>query len=106
MLLVSGSTSTSGDNELIAAPGAGKKIVVYDFVLVHEDATAVTALLRDADATTVAWRTRLSADGEFLSRKLYEEDKRWVLPENKALELNLSATSEVGYTIRYEIRPL
>ena len=106
--LKQGTAASSGDNTLVAAPGAGKRIVVYDFVIANEDSTPtpVTAILRADGETTSGWRVRLGADGAFLARRLYGKEVRWMLPENKALELNLSGAVPCGYTIRYSISPL
>ena len=105
-ILVSGQISSSGDNELIAAPGAGKRLVIHEFHIVNEDSSAVTVLVRQADKTSEAFRAHLAAAGDAFS---WEDkgnfDDEWHLDLNTALEANLDGAIAVGYTIRYNIQP-
>ena len=51
-LTATGTKSAAGDNTLIAAPGAGKQIVISALILQNESATATTLIVK-AGATAV-----------------------------------------------------
>lgn len=102
--LISGVASSSGDNEVIAAPGAGNRIVVHEFHIVNEDASnPVTVLVRPDDETTELFRAYLTAGSDY--DWVGSEGDRWALPANTSLEINLSAAVAVGYMFRYRVRP-
>jgi len=95
---VTGTVATSGDTTLVAAPGAGNRLVVDDVFVQLEAATATVVLLKNS-ATTI-WRFRMVADGDY-ARLDFPEGKEIRLMENGALVLNLSGANQVGYTVRY-----
>ena len=95
---VTGTAATSGDNELIAAPGAGVRIVVTAFVIQNESATATTMILRDG--TTAKWRCLGQNQGDGLAVVL-PPGRAWKLTANAALNLNLSGANSCGYSVQY-----
>lgn len=96
---LTGTASSSGDNELVATPGAGYRTVVADFVIQNETSTANTMILRSG-TTTNGWRFHAEYLGDALAAIL-PLGQNWELNENEALNLNLSAAAQCGYTIRY-----
>lgn len=98
LTIVTGTKTASGDNELIAAPGAGVSIVVAWFTIQNESSTATTMLLREG--TTAKERVFAQNQGDGLSR-VYPPDARWKLAANTALNLNLSGANQCGYTVGY-----
>lgn len=95
---ISGQVSSSGDNEIVATPGANFRLVVVDFVIQNESNQSVLMKLRSG--TDDAYRVLAQRQAEGLSRHL-QPTHRWKLGENKALNLNLSAARDVGYCIAY-----
>jgi hypothetical protein len=98
------SISTSGDNTVIAAPGAGNRISIAWFHLDNQSATEVTVIL-ESD-TTARFRCVLSPKGSAGSFR------EMVLPAhmpldmiaNQALVVNLSAAVSVGVSVAYHVR--
>lgn len=89
-----------GDNALIAAPGAGKRIVVTDIVVQNESATATTVILKDG--STSRWRALLQSQGDALSLS-FSPERYWKLAANSALSVNLSAANSHGVNVYYFI---
>ena len=100
--LIGGVVSASGDNTIIAAPGAGKKIAIHSLHVVNEGASAVTVIIRADAATTEVFRAHLAVGAAFTWTGT--DGDVWYLTENKLLEINLSDAVDVGYTFRYRIR--
>lgn len=96
--VVTGTASSSGDNALIAAPGASTRIVVCWVVIQNESSTATTLILRDG--TTSKIRVLGQNQGDGLSM-VFPPDARWKLTANTALNLNLSGANSCGYTVGY-----
>lgn len=89
-----GTITASGDTTVVAAPGAGNRIVVYYYTWVP-----------DPDSTNTPMVT-LKASGGTAYHLAPATAKTWThtLPENEALVLSLSQTASgdgVGYTIFY-----
>lgn len=97
--VVNTTASTTGDNEIVAAPGAGNRIVVTAFVMQNESATATTLILRSA-ATTNGWRMLCQNQGDGLSKD-FPDGAPWRLGANEALNLNLSGANSCGVTVMY-----
>lgn len=89
----SGTKAVAGNNTLLPAPGAGKRIVVHFMDVQNESATATTVLLVDIVA-----RFRFLLDQY---RMAYVLD--WRLNANTALTMNLSGANSIGYNIQYSI---
>lgn len=96
--------ASSGDNALVAAPGAGKQLVVaYLKGQRTSDSTATTAVLVKAGSTTIDYGDFSdSIPGQVFWEAGTKLQLR-VLPENTALNANHSAANSVTYTVRYLI---
>lgn len=93
----SGTKSASGNNELIAAPGATRRLVIIDIVVQNESATETTVLLKSG--STTQWRGKLVA-GAALSMS-FQRGQEWRLGANEALNLDLGGANSHGYSVRY-----
>lgn len=94
---VSGTTATSGDQTLVAAPSAGNHLVVKDILIQNESSTATTAILKNG--ATAEWRALLQQYGALALS--FPEGEEWRLTTATALVLNLSGANSHGYSIRY-----
>ncbi len=101
ILVRQGSAAVSGDNTLIGAPGAGRRIVVAGFVMQNESATARTMRLYDG-AANQGFRVLGQNQGDGLAWQL-PAGREWKLPENTALLLNLDGATQCGWTVMYWI---
>lgn len=96
-----GQVSTSGDNTLIAAPGAGLRIVLYAWAVWNESTTETLAILKSASIATI--------DRYLPNTK--PVGKQMVLPAgyaiqlavNEALVLNLNGANAHGYAVYYRV---
>lgn len=95
-----GTAALSGSNTLIAAPGAGLRIVVVEVQLQLEAATATVGLLKDGAAGSTLLRWRGVNDGDGVIHQ-WPPDARLRLATNTALVLDLSGANSVGYTLYY-----
>lgn len=96
---VTGTAASSGDNSLVAAPGATFRIVVKDIIVQNESVTATTVKLRSA--TTDKWRGVLD---QYRTLALsFPAGDEWRLGANEALQVNLSGANSHGYSVRYFI---
>lgn len=93
---MAGTAASSGDNTLVAAPGAGNRTVVQLFVVQNESTTATTALVKSG--STTRYRKLLQSQGDDFGRA-FERGREWRLGENEALILNLSGANSHGYTV-------
>jgi hypothetical protein len=100
LLQVSGTKSASGDNELIAAPGAGARIVVVKFMVQNISAVATTILLKDGSTEKEGVLAQNQGDG-YAAR--FPIDARWKLAANSPLNMNLSGANTCRYSIGYYI---
>lgn len=94
-----GTAATSGDNTLVAAPGAGNHLVIKELVVQNESSTATTVILKSG--STAKWRGRL-AENDALSLG-FSAGEEWRLGSNEALVANLSGANSHGYSVRYYI---
>lgn len=97
---VTGTTATSGDNTLVAAPGAGNKIYIYKVQIQLEAATATTILIKSGSTTVDRVYCASAGDGKL---EVYPTGRELPLGTNEALILNLSGANAIGYTIRYAV---
>lgn len=100
LLTASGTASSSGDNTLISAPGAGVKIVIVGVTLQLEGATATTLRLTNGASGSTISRILAQNQGDGLAIT-FPIDARPKLSANTALVLNLSGANACGYTIWY-----
>lgn len=98
ILMATGTAASSGDNTLIAAPAAGRRIVVHDIQIQLEAATATTMLLKSGSTTRRRFYAGAIGDGLVL---FFSPGKEFRLGTAEALVLNLSGANSVGYTVRY-----
>jgi hypothetical protein len=91
--------SATGDNEIVAAPGADVRIVVLSFLMQNESSTATTMILRSA-ATTNGWRYLGQSQGDSLSM-VFSLARPWKLGTNEALNLNLDGANSCGMSVAY-----
>lgn len=98
---VKGTCSTSGDNQLVAAPGAGNEIVPVSWEFWADEAGPLGMIL-GSDTVDVAYYTAQSA-GQGVAGAIVPG---FVLGigANAALELNLSEAKDAGYCVRYYVR--
>lgn len=89
--------SSSGDNTVIAAPGAGRRIVYRKIKVVNTTTMAVTVIVKYGSTSK---KTAVLAAQVGSGEIFYEEDGVG-LPANTALVLNLSAAVAVSYDLEY-----
>ena len=90
--------ATSGDNTVIAAPGASNRIVVKSILVQNESAVATTTLLKSGANTRRRALLQNQGDGVAWS---FDRGDEWRLGENEALVLNLSGANSHGVTVDY-----
>jgi hypothetical protein len=95
---VTNTTATSGDNTIIAAPSAGNRIVVHQWKIQLEAATATTVLLKNGSTTYDRLYCAAAGDGAVI---VYPTGKEWRLDGATALVFNLSGANAIGYSVRY-----
>ena len=95
---LTGTTAASGVTTLVAAPGAGRRIVVNAFMVQNESAVATVAQVGQGGAAQ--FRALLQTQGASLSGA-FEKDREWKLPANTALTVTLSTANTHGYSVRY-----
>lgn len=98
LVWVTGTKSAAGDNELIAAPAAGKRIVVVAFVIQNESATATTLILKDGSTSQIRCFGQNQGDGLTMT---FPAGREWKLTAAAALNLNLSGANSCGYSVQY-----
>jgi len=96
---INGTKASSGNNELVAAPGTGYRLVVTGFVIQNESTTALIMRLRSA-STSNGWRALGQNQGDGLAMNFAPGD-HWKLNENEALNLELSDADTCAYAVRH-----
>lgn len=94
------SINTSGDNTIIAAPGAGLRIVISELTLINESSTATTVLLKSG--STIFHRMLFQNQGNGALFPL-AKDREWRLGANEAFVINLSGANAHGGGVSYII---
>lgn len=92
--------ATAENETVILSPASGNYLRIYSLTLQHEDDTAVTVLALQNTGGTQVMRTRLIDDG-------HPAVQRWDYLEfavDQDLVLDLSAASDVGWTVVYTDR--
>lgn len=100
LLIASGTASSSGDNTIITAPGAGVKIVIIGVNLDLEGASPVTMRLTNGASGATILRKFVQNQGGGIPL-IFPIDARPKLSANTPLVLNLSGALACGYTIWY-----
>lgn len=94
---VTGTKADSGDNTLVASPGAGYRLVLLYLQVQNETTTATTCIFKWG--STAVGRVLAQNQGDGLIRDY--EDFPAIMPEATALVLNLSGANSHGYTVNY-----
>lgn len=92
-----GTVSSSGDNTVLAAPGAGRRIVHRKIKVVNTTNTAVTVIVKYGSTSK---KTAVLA-GQVGSGEIFYEEAGVRMPENTALILNLSGAVATSYDLEY-----
>lgn len=97
MLAATGTASTSGDNTLVSAPGAGNRVVLVAVWIQNESTSVTTMILKNG---STAFSRFMAGQREMLAPVL-PVGREFKLSDNAALVLNLSAANSCGYTVFY-----
>ena len=100
LLSATGTAATSGDNDLIAAPGLGNRIVIVSFCIQNESTTATTMILKDGATAFRRVLGQYQGDGVAVT---YGPGREKRLAESAKLVLNLSGANSCGYSVDYFI---
>ena len=98
LIYLTGTTAAAGVTTLVAAPGAGVRIVVSAFMVQNESAVATTVQV--GRGGSAAFRALLQTQGAALSGS-FLAGREWKLPANTALTVTLSAANSHGYSVVY-----
>ena len=94
-------TSTSGDNTLIAAPGAGKYLAI-DFILLHPSGGAQEIKIKTG--STVLLPMDLDDNQPFtIENTIHDPEGIFKCADNEAFVLNLGAATRVTGYIKYRV---
>ena len=94
-------TSTSGDNELIAAPGSGSFLAI-DFLVLHPNGGSQTLIVKSG--STERFRLILDDNQPFTFENTIHDPKGIITcADNAAFNLNLSAATQVTGYAKYRI---
>lgn len=95
-------TSTSGDNEIIAAPGTGKTILI-DLLMLNPNGGGQTLIIKSG--STEKFRMVLDDNQPItIDNADMDEDGAISMATNAAFNLNLSASTQVTGYVKYRIR--
>jgi hypothetical protein len=100
LLSVSGTKNGNGDNELIAAPAAGNRIVIVRYSIQNESTTATTLILKDGATAFSRVLAQNQGDGLTVHYPVGREKR---LTAATALNMNLSGANSCGYSVDYFI---
>lgn len=100
---VEGTTSTSGDNAIVAAPGAGKRIVLQHVFIQNASSTDTTYILKSGSTDLLTFNAPNQGDGIFAT---FAEEQYIYLGANAALNLNLSGANSTNYAFWYFVEEL
>lgn len=94
-----GTRAIAGDNQLVAAPGVGYRLVVTAFVIQNESAIALIMRLRSG-VTANGWRCLGQSQGDGLAMT-FGPGSEWRLHPNDPLNLELSNANTCALSISY-----
>lgn len=98
---ITSTEAASGDNQVVATPGAGNRIVVQAFSFQNTTAVATTGILRSG-VTTNGWTALCQNQGDG-HRMVFPDGHPWCLNENEALNLNLSGANAFNCSVMYRV---
>ena len=90
--------SSVNDNTLVAAPGAGLRLVVCDFELINETTTSSVVILKFGTTAIRRFWFQNQGNGIAMAFSIHRE---WRLPANTALVANLSGALAHGGGLSY-----
>ena len=91
---------SSGDNTIVAAPGAGFRLRVKYLSIQNETSTSTTLLVKWGETI----RGRKVLINQSMPYYYYgERGNEWLLPANTALIANLSGANAHNYDIQYRV---
>lgn len=91
--------TASGDTEVIAAPGASNKLLIYYIHVSNAGSTSIHVGFKEGSGN-VMYRSYMPQGKDFAHNI---KPGFWELAANTALNLNLSATGgSINYTVEYE----
>jgi len=93
-----GQKAASGDNSVVAAPGANKRLVVEFIEVQNATAVSTTTVLKDG---STAKYTLLNHTQGAAARLEFEPQREWRLTANAALVVNLSGANSHNVNVRY-----
>lgn len=96
---ISGTFALAADNQVLPAPGFGKRWVITSFVIQNESQSATTMILHNG-APVNGWRCYAANQGDGLSKD-FSDAHPWKLAYNTPLYLYLSGANSCGYSIQY-----
>lgn len=97
-LSATGTKASAGDNEIIAAPTAGYRIVLINLCVQNESAIATTMILKDGATAIRRVLGKNQGDGVVIA---YPAGREKRLATATALNLNLSGANSCGYSVDY-----
>lgn len=100
VLTAASTCAASGNNTIIAAPGAGYRIKLHTMQMQLEAATATTVLVKSGSTTIGRFYAKDEGTGRIKEWPVGRERR---LGENEALIFNLSGANQIGYEVEYEI---
>jgi len=98
LIYITSTTAAAGQTQLVAAPGAGIRIVVSSFMVQNESVTATTVSMQAGGADV--FRALLQTQGSDFSGSFWI-GREWKLPASAALNLWLSAANSHLYNVTY-----
>lgn len=94
-----GTRAVAGDNQLVAAPGVGQRLVVTAFVIQNESTTPTIMRLRSG-TTANGWRCLGQNQGDGLAMS-FAPGHEWRLHPNDPLNFELSDNRVCAVSISY-----
>lgn len=95
--MITGSSSSAGDNTMVAAPGSGRRIVWRKIKLVNGAASAQTCIIKYGSTSKMT-----SIFGANIGQgEVYYEEEGKPLPENTALINNMSGSTLASWDVDY-----
>lgn len=94
---ITGSAALENANTVVAAPGAGRRIVWRKIKLVNTTANAMTVIVQYGSTSKMT--SVFGAD--IGAGEIYYEECGVPLPENTALVLDLSAANAISFDVQY-----
>jgi hypothetical protein len=98
LLFATGTAAVSGDNSIIASPGASQEIVIVAIQIQNESLNETLAILKFG--STAKWRILAKEKGVGFVIPI-PNGYAWHVGANTAVVLNLNGANQFGYNIIY-----